>query len=200
MELAEVKQFIETNKTNPEVTSLISSFVNTDSVKNFLTANEDGAKLFNSLADSKVTKGIDTWKQNNLDKLINEAIEKANPKETAEQKQFRELKSQFEKVQNEAKKEKLLNKALSTATEKGLPIEVIEHFLGEDEDATIKNLEKLENSFKSALQKHVEQTFKSIGREPNMTNQPGQISYKDLESMSVKDLKKFNDTIAKIKF
>jgi NH3-dependent NAD+ synthetase len=60
-------------------------------IKDFLENSEDGKKLLQSLSDNRVTRGIDTWKQNNLDKLVEEEIGKRFPPETEEKKETSRL-------------------------------------------------------------------------------------------------------------
>ena len=44
-----------------------------DSVKSYLENKEDGKMYLQKFADSKVTAGIKTWKENNLQKIIDKA-------------------------------------------------------------------------------------------------------------------------------
>jgi hypothetical protein len=68
--LDEVKSYFEANQENEEVKGYIKGLISLDGVKSFLEANDDGKRYLNSYADSKVTKGIETFKQNNLSKWL----------------------------------------------------------------------------------------------------------------------------------
>ncbi|WP_281487138.1 DUF4355 domain-containing protein [Lysinibacillus sphaericus] len=66
-------------------------------------------------------------------------MSKRYPPELEEAKQLRDLKAQFEQSQKEAAREKLVNPALSTATEKSLPSKLVGFFVGDDAEKTTTN-------------------------------------------------------------
>lgn len=116
-----------------------------ESVQSFLNDNDEGKKWLQSFADTRVTDAIKTYETKTLPKKLEEEIAKRYPPESEEAKQLIELKAQFEQSQKEAAREKLVNQALSTATEKSLPAKLVEFFVGEDADKTTANLGILEN-------------------------------------------------------
>ncbi|HEX2866541.1 MAG TPA: DUF4355 domain-containing protein [Ignavibacteriales bacterium] len=138
--------------------------VDIDSVKDFLEKDDAGKKHLQSLTDAAVTKGINTFKEKTMPSLLEEEIKRKFPAETEEQKQLRQLKESQDRLAADYKREKLLNKALSVATEKKLPLKLIERFLGDDEETTLKNLELLETEYNSAITTEVESKFKENGR------------------------------------
>jgi hypothetical protein len=140
--------------------------INPDSVKDYLEKDEAGKKLLNSITDARVTKGIETFKKETMPSLIEEEIKKKFPAETEEQKRLRLLEEDNKKFQNDVKRERLLNKAISIANERKLPLKLIDRFLGDDEETTIKNIELLEAEYNSAITSAVESKFKEHGREP----------------------------------
>lgn len=117
-----------------------------DGVKSFLELDEDGKKYLNSYADSKVSKGIETFKQNNLSKLVEEEMKKLNPQLDPKDIKLNELQNKFEKLEREKVIETLTNKALKVATQKKLPVDLVNYFLGQDEESTVSNLSVLEKS------------------------------------------------------
>jgi hypothetical protein len=143
-----------------------------DSVKDYLEKDETGKKLLNSIADARVTKGIDTFKKETMPSLIEEEIKKKFPAETEEQKRLRLLEEDNRKFQNDVKRERLLNKAISIANEKKLPLKLIDRFLGDDEETTIKNIELLEAEYNGAITSAVEEKFKEGGRKPGNGDTP----------------------------
>jgi hypothetical protein len=140
--------------------------VTLDSVKEYLEKDEAGKKYLQSINDAAVTKGINTFKEKTMPGLIEEEIKKKFPDETEEQKKLRMLTEDQEKLKAEIKRKDLLNKAISIATEKKLPLKLVEKFLGDDEEATIKNLELLETEYNGAITSAVEEKFKENGRTP----------------------------------
>ncbi|ERI06472.1 DUF4355 domain-containing protein [Aneurinibacillus aneurinilyticus] len=165
MNLEEIKKFLEENKDNADVKSFVSGFVTVDAVSSYLESKE-GKKLMQPKLDQHFTKSLETWKANNLEELIEAEVNKRNPQKTEEQKRIEKLEKQLEQEKKDRQREALRNKALSVASEKGLPSEVIDHFLGDDEDVTLENIGKLETAFNTYVDKRVEEKFKANGRHP----------------------------------
>lgn len=134
---------LEILKNNEQLKSLQE--VNFDSVKSYLENKEDGKMYLQKFADSKVTAGIKTWKDNNLQKLIDKAVLDATGK-NKEPWQIEMDKMKAEMEQEKAKNAKILreSKAKDLLTAKGLKTELLPYInLGEDDEAmtnTINNL------------------------------------------------------------
>ncbi|MEA4926312.1 MAG: DUF4355 domain-containing protein [Syntrophomonadaceae bacterium] len=165
MDLSEVKSFMEQNAQNEEVLGYIKGFITPDRVISFLET-EEGKKLIQPKIDGHFTKGLETWKTNNLNKLIDEEIAKRNPTETPEQKQIRELTERLNTKEAQEKKQILMNKGLLKADEKKLPKELVSFFLGDDEETTNANLSKLEEIFNKHITETVEQRLKGGYKPP----------------------------------
>ena len=125
-----------------------------DSVKSYLENKEDGKMYLQKFADSKVTAGIKTWKDNNLQKLIDKAVLDATGK-NKEPWQIEMDKMKAEMEQEKAKNAKILreSKAKDLLTAKGLKTELLHYInLGEDDEAmtnTINNLSVFVNDIVS---------------------------------------------------
>ena len=141
MDINEIKTFIESNQDNEEVKNYIGGFITPDRVSGFLES-EDGKKILQPKLDSYHAKGLDSWKTNNLDKLYQERFSKENPAADPKDVELNKLKAEFEVMKNESTRKELTNKALKTAQEKKLPTDLIDYFVGNDEETTSKNLEK----------------------------------------------------------
>jgi len=161
MDINEIKTFFETNKDNEDVKNYLSelSKVTVEGVEKFIST-EEGKKWLSKQNDSFFSKGLETWKKNNLEKLINDEVAKRNT-ETPEQKQIRELTERLNKKEAEEKRQMLINKGLLKMDEKKLPKELIEFFVSNDtengEQITYKNLETLEKVFNT----HIEAAVKA---------------------------------------
>lgn len=168
MTLEELKQFIEQNKDNQEVQNYLKGLfpLTPEGVTAFL-ATEEGKKLLQPKLDAHFTKGLDTWKGNNLAGLIEEEIKKKFPEETEDQKRMRKLEDELKAEKQARVRSELVNKATTIATQKGLPVELVAYFVGQDEDTTTANLAVYENSWQQAIQKAVEEKFKENSRDPN---------------------------------
>jgi hypothetical protein len=130
--------------------------------------------------DAYHSKGLETWKEKNLQKLIDEAcskavgeaIKKANPQETAEQKRIRELEASFELEKKGRAKEALRNKMLQKLAERNIPSEFAEVLEKEEEEETLgKSIDKLDALIKGHLTK-LETDFQvKHGRNPEKSMQ-----------------------------
>lgn len=166
MDLQEVKTYLETNSQDAAVVEYLSELKKpTAEVVNSYLDSQEGVKLLQPRLDSHFSKGLQTWKDNNLSKLIDEEVAKRNPGETPEQKEIRELKAQLEQDKAERLKEKLTNVAMKKADELGLPLDLVQHFIGADEDSTNSNLENFHSAFQTAIKTQVDSKFKQNGRD-----------------------------------
>lgn len=170
MELKDVQTFIDQNKTNPEVQAYIKGFVTPDGVKGFLETDE-GQKIIQPKLDQHFTKSLETWRTNNLQKIIDAEVDKVvkekYPQETEEQKRLRKLEADLQNETSLRKRAELINKATEEATNKGLPLDLVKHFVGNDEDSTKAGLLELETAWKKALAAQTDKLFKDYGRKPD---------------------------------
>jgi len=199
MELKEVQDFLNENQSKPEVGEFLNSFksgVDLPTVQKFLETNDEGKSFLQSLTDSKVTKAISTYESKTLPKKVEDEITKRFPQATEEQKELAKLKSDFEKVQADARREKLLNKALSFATEKKIPTKFVDKFLAEDEENTLKNIEDFGTYFNEQVRLSVEGKFKDNGRtvETGETHK-NELSLDEISRMSREELLKHKNLI-----
>jgi hypothetical protein len=137
----EVKAYFDTNKDNEDVKGYIGGLVTPDRVNSFLES-EDGKKLLQPKLDSYHTKGLKTWQDKNLNSLVDAEVKKRFPDADPRDVELKKLQAQLDQMQKETLHKDLTNKALKTATEKKLPSDLIDYFIGADEETTNKNLEK----------------------------------------------------------
>ena len=170
MPLTQIKQLIEQNKDNKEVQDYLKGLIpiTPEGVTAFLDTAE-GKKLLQPKLDQHFTKGLETWKEKTLPSLLEEEIKKKFPAETEEQKRLRKLEEELEKERQTRIRAELMNKATTLATQKGLPVELVSYFVGQDEDTTVGNLTALETTWQQAIEKAVEAKFKDNGRSPNQS-------------------------------
>lgn len=154
MEFKDIKEFIEQNKeSNEEVKAYLQGFkqFGVDEVQKFVNENDEAKKWFDSERDKFFSKSLDTWKTNNLEKLITDEIKKWNPDKTPEQIELEKLRADFEKSQKQLQLKDVKERAISIATEKSIPLEVLDFFVNEDEEKTKENL----STFESVMEKYV---------------------------------------------
>jgi len=193
-ELTKALETISANLKAPEVKEFTSKFnplatVTKDNVGEFVEKND----VLKSYRDSFHTKGLETWKANNLKKLVDEELAKANPQETPEQKKIRELEARLNEESAARKKESLKNLAIKKLTEKKLPVDIVDNLIGSDEESTEKTLTAYEQALESYKKALTEQLLKNNGRDPiNPDPAPGMITREQAREMAKKDPAKFN--------
>ena len=171
MNLEAVKQFLTENSEQEEVKSDLEerATVSVDKVKDFLETYE-GKKVLQPILDKNFSKGLETWKNNNLEQIVNEEVAKRNPSKTPEQIELERLRKEIEDERNARNREALVNKALKVAKEKNLPDSIVDYFVGQDEETTLANVEKLEAEYSKAVTSAIDSKFKEAGRTPVQGN------------------------------
>ena len=169
MNIQEIRAFLETNKDQPEVQSFVGelSAVSAEKVKDFIQT-EEGKKAIQSELDRYHAKGLESWKKNNLDKLVADKVKELNPDKTPEQLELEQLRREIEQDKQERLKLELTNKAISVASEKGLKLDnkILDRLIADNEENTLANLEALDAFAKAQYQAGVENVYKNGGREP----------------------------------
>ncbi|HDG8762785.1 TPA: DUF4355 domain-containing protein [Staphylococcus aureus] len=166
MNIEEVKSFLEEHKDDKEVKDYLSGLktVSVDDVKGFLDT-EEGKRFIQPELDRYHSKGLESWKEKNLENLIEKEVQKRNPEQSEEQKRISALEKELEKRDAEAKREKLRSNALGKAQELNLPTSLVDRFLGDSDEDTEQNLKVLKETFDKYVQEGVESKFKSSGRD-----------------------------------
>ena len=172
LDLEQLKTLIESgDKTTLE--SYIYKALEKEDVALVQAVNADVRSVIDAEKDKHHNKALETWKSNNLEMLIEAEVKKRNPDKTPEQIELEKLRKEIEDERNARNREKLMNEAIKQATEKGLPVDVLDFFIGDDEDTTMSNLSKLEEAFNKAVLSQVDNKFKDNGRS---IEKPGNIS------------------------
>ena len=171
MTLQELKTFLESadGKTE-EVTAYLRGLFPVDlKAAQAFAETAEGKSWLDSVKDKHLQKGLETWKANNLEPLLEAEIKKRFPEKDAKEIEMEKLKSEITTMKTEKQREALQNKAMRLAGEKGLPLELVSFFVGENEEATQQNLGKLEETFASAVQKSLEARLKTDSYTPPAT-------------------------------
>lgn len=159
--LKELKQFENTD----EYKNFISGLVNDERVTAYLET-DSGKKLMQPKLDSYFSKGLETWKTNNLDKLVDEKIKELNPEADPKDLQIAKIQKELDDMRAESARKTLKNQALIYANKKGLPVDLLDFFIGKDEKATNANLVKFEKAFTDSVGSAVEKKLKDSSYVP----------------------------------
>lgn len=169
MEFKELTAELEKFKDTEEFNNYVGGFITPDRVTKYLET-EDGKKIVRPLIDSNFSKGLETWKQNNLSKLVEEEYKKKFPDADPKDLEMKKLQDEINNIKRDATRKELTNKALKVATQKKLPVDLIDYFIGEDEDTTLKNLDKFEKTYTSSMSALVDEKMKSTSHTPAVDN------------------------------
>ncbi|PTH63908.1 hypothetical protein BU583_01455 [Staphylococcus agnetis] len=166
MNVEDIKSYFEEHKDDKDVKEYLSGLktVSVDDVKGFLDT-EEGKRFIQPELDRYHTKGLESWKEKNLENLIEKEVQKRNPEQSEEQKRISALEKELEKRDAEAKREKLKSYALGKAQEMNLPPSLVDRFLGDSDEDTEANLKALKETFDKYVKEGVESKFKSSGRD-----------------------------------
>lgn len=193
MNLEEVKQFLEQQKETPEVKSYLNelSALSEDKVRQFLDT-DGGKKVLQPRLDQHFTKGLETWKANNLDKLVDQKVKELNPTKNP-------LEIKVEKLEKTLKMKEIKEKALVKAHQDGLPTQLIEFFLSDDSEKTEANLNTFKDVFDQHLQNKTKERLKEDGIDPKGSlQQPKTFTREQLQGLTQEQYKANEEAIDKL--
>lgn len=171
-DMADDADIDETVKGNETLAKLFEKGLTIDDVKNFLDSSEDGKKYLQQYGDTRVTKGIETFKEKNLSKLIDDEIKKRYPEKDPKELALENLQKELENMKAESAKKDLRAKAIQIANEKKVPLNLVDYFLGQDEETTTKNFDTFNDVFNNSLSAAVEEKIKGGYKPPTQTVDP----------------------------
>lgn len=150
MNFNEIIDSLKSFEGTEEFETYVSGLMNADRVGKYLDT-EDGKKYINPKMDKHFSTSLETWKKNNLDALVDAKVKELYPEADPKDKKVAELQAELEKIKADNLRKDLKNKALTFATEKGLPVDLVDFFIGTDEKTTIANMETLEKTYTAAI-------------------------------------------------
>ena len=169
MDIKEIKEYLEANKESEEVQDYIKGFekpLTLNGVSEFINTDEDAKKWMQSSKDSYFTKGIETWKQNNLETLIDGEVKKRFPDKDPKDIELEKLRFEIQGIKKGSVLKELKSEAYKLASEKKLPLKLVDFFIADDVEKTTGNISMLETEFANAVKAAVEERFKQGGRDP----------------------------------
>jgi len=193
MDIKEVQEFITKNAEDKGVQKYIKGLITPDGVNEFLET-ADGKKVIQPKLDSHFTKGLETWKTNNLQTVIDEAVKtevtKRYPEETEEQKRLKTIEKDLVTEKAARIKSEMQMKAIETANTKGLPVDLAKYFVRADEASTTVAFEAFETAWKKNIESAVESKFKKYSRTPGKApeDMEGLLSKEAVAKMTQKEV------------
>ena len=132
--------------------------------KNALENNTECKGYFDSLCDktvnTRLNKGIESWKEKNLNDLIETEINKRYPQKTEAELKFEEQQKQLEQVQAEKQQLQLQIKYHDLMAENNLPLEVLDFVTGKDIQSTITNIERFKKLVEDMVVKQSQEVIR----------------------------------------
>lgn len=162
--LKDIDDNVDINETLQGIEGLIKPLditsIGLEDFKNVLENNKEIAAYVQSTIDSKVGKGVASFKEKTLPGIIEEELKKANNKnKTPEQLELEELKAKFEALEKEKAKAEMSTKYTKVLTDKGLSSDLLNFVLGADDETTEKNIETLSNIINASVTSGIEKEF-----------------------------------------
>lgn len=190
MDLKTVKEFLEQNKEKEEVKSYLEelSAVSADKVSGFLDTDE-GKKILQPRLDEYFSKSLNTWKTNNLQKHVDEKVKELYPEKDPLELKVANLEKQL------AMKE-MRSFAMDKAHKEGLPLELVDLVMGEDQEKTSSNLDLLKGVFSQHIENKTQERLKADGIDPKGSQEPPKtFTMEQLKNMSEEEYIKNQEAV-----
>lgn len=194
MTIEEVKEFLLTNKEQPEVKSFLDSIgqeASQAAVNNFKASKEYKEELQRE-GDRRATGAVEKFQKETMPKHVEEEIKKRFPAETPEQKKVRELEMKLEEIQNKEARAEFKNKAMSLLNEKQLPLKAIDFLNANDDNELLSKIEALTEMISEGVNKGIDLKLKGASVIPAQSkpSSKGQLTDSDLATMKPADIVK----------
>lgn len=181
-DIEQLKTLVE-NGDKTALDSYILSGIEKSDVETVSKTNDEVKRYFDSEKDKHFGTALETWKSNNLGKIVEEEVNKRNPSKSPTELEVEKLRKEIEDERKGRNREKLMNQAIKQANDKGLPVDLLDFFVSDDEESTNANISKLEEAYTKAVQSAVEGKFKENGRDVN-SGGPGSTTVKSIQDMA----------------
>ncbi|NFI80962.1 DUF4355 domain-containing protein [Clostridium botulinum] len=139
--------------------SLLSSGLTLDAFKEKENDTEFKSYL-DSIKDTHFTKALETWKANNLNKMVEAELLKRNPSKTPEQLKLEEMEQRLNESEKQRKLSDQKSRIKSDESYKGIDSKIIDLLVNEDEEITKANLAIYVEGNKPFIQSEIEKRLK----------------------------------------
>lgn len=197
MDIKAVKKFLEENRDSEEVKALFPQpepkKLGLEDIKGLLEDDESLSSWLDGIKSAHAERSLEEWRKANLDELVEAEIEKRMTPEDRENNAIKALEDKVKQMEAEKNYELQKNLALKTAQEKGIPVGLIDFFIGEDNEKTLENLSVLEDNFTKGLEEAVKVRLKDDTYVPpkNKRKIGGSASIEDMSDWSPEEINDF---------
>lgn len=152
---------------------------------------EEGKKVLNPMFDSKVSTAINTWKANNLEKVVNEELVKRGYVQTEEQKQMLALQKEIENIKQEKILAELKATKIATLTANGLDASLAKYINADNEEGIRTSVNFFKEMIEGQVKEGVKKALANSGAKPEKKKEDApQITEADIMNMSYADRNK----------
>lgn len=148
--------------------------VTLEQFKNAIESNLEIKGYYDSVVDKTVNKRLDksieSWKEKNLNQLIEEEINKRYPQKTEAEIKLEEINVALEKANKEKQQLELKMQYQELLIKSEIPVELVDFVAGKDTEETIKNIEKFKESMVKYVDRTVDNRFKQYSYVPGNNN------------------------------
>ena len=157
-------------ESNPELAQAIQPHVLTkDAVSSFLKTDE-GLGVVAPMIDQSVSKGINAWKEKNLENIVQERLAELNPAETPEQKQLKQMQAQMAAIQKDKQMLEMRVVAQEALAKAGLPASLAGYVLSDNPEAVKHKVSELDIEIQNIVSGLVDQKVAGIAAKAAPTN------------------------------
>lgn len=151
-------------------TDLFKNGSNLEVFKSKIDTDKEFKSYLDSLKDSHLSKGIETWKSNNLEKLIQAEMLKKNPELTPAELKIAELEKKFEEMEKAKNRAEMVAGFKDKFVEKNIPTDLMNFLLDDDKDIVEANITLFENSMKRYIDSEVQKLVRAGAYVPPKAN------------------------------
>lgn len=162
----EIKDYIEANKDNGDVKDFVSGFSSLDVFKEKITSNTDFTSFMDSEKYKYSSKALGTWKDNNLQKLIDEKIKELYPEVDPKDTELAKLNQKIEKMERDSLAKELKLQTNDLFAEKKFDIRLSEFVGGENIEQIGEKADKLNSFIQEIVANQVQEKLKSGYKPP----------------------------------
>jgi hypothetical protein len=159
--------------------TLLSNGTTLDAFKEKITNDADFKAFMDSEKDKHANKSLDSWKANNLQKLVDAEILKRNPSKSPQELEIENLKKQFEEEKQLRELSEQKSRLKDELKDKNVDPRIVDLLINKDEDITRANITLYLEANKGFVQKEVENRIKA-----------GQYTPPDTQKQQADDLQK----------
>lgn len=170
-------------------TDLYKSSTRLENVKGLFTSDSEFKKFLDSEKDKHSAKALETWKANNLEKLVQAELLKKNPQLTPEQKRIQELETKFAEMEKEKAKAVMTSKFKDVLNEKKIPSQMVNFLLAEDDEITNANISIFEEAMQAYVDSKVTERLGSSKHTPPKSDANG-ITKEQFNKMNILEKQK----------